>query len=277
MRAAFIVAILILGVQIPQLAFASQEPGRIGLSKLHSTMPAADTPEEAQMWNRVSRAEKIKEKGKLALEYLKKFPAGAFAPYCHGIMAMYYQENNDQDKFIQHAEKALEDLPDEVNLLVSLSMAYAEKQQPEPAIQRGTTALAVLPTIPKPEQMSAEKWEEERVGIEADANYGAGVGYLFKAFNSPGNSVLMDAATEHLEKAVALKPRNENAQFRLGFAYQLSKDLDNAILCFARAASLKGPNSSTARAYLEKAYQSKHGNTRGLDKLIAEQRKLFDK
>ena len=253
------------------------QPGRIGGVQRQDVLAIEGaSPSETDAWDKISRAEDVKKKGELALEYLKKYPQGVFVPYVHGILAMLYEEKNDTDRFIEHAELSLKSLPDEVNLLASLSVKYAEKQMPNEAIQYGEAALSILPTAQRPEAVSVERWEEIRVLLTSDAHYGVGTGYLFRAFNSPGNAQLMTTATDHLVKSVEKKPSGQAAQFRLGFAYDLQNQPEKAIPCYASAAALKGPNAGAARQYLENAYQKVHGNTKGVDKLISQEKKRLE-
>lgn len=231
---------------------------------------------EMDAWEKINRMSDIDKKGKEALAYLEKYPEGAYLPYVHGILAMYYQEKKDDDRFIEHAELSVKSLPDEVNLLAALSVTYAEKQQPDPAIKHGRVALAILPTAAAPQGMSAERWEGIRSKLTADSHYGAGTGYLFKAYNQGGADYLMTPAMQHLQEATRLDPTNEAAQFYLGFGYQLKEDLEKAIPCYAKAAALEGSNRALAKQQLEQAYQKVHGNTKGVDKLIDEQKKLFE-
>jgi len=234
------------------------------------------SPGEADAWEKINRMTDIDNKGKEALEYLEKYPEGAYLPYVHGILAMYYQSKEDEARFIEHAELALQSLPDEVNLLAALSVTYAEKQKPDPAIKYGKTALAILPTAGAPQGMSTTKWEEIRTKLIADCNYGAGTGYLFKAFNLGGADYLMTPAMNHLQEATRLDPVNQASQFYLGFGYELKEDFESAIPCYAKAAALKGKNTALAKQQLENAYKKVHGNTKGVDKLISEQKKLFE-
>jgi len=225
------------------------------------------------LFNRTATTEK---KGEEALKYLEKFPEGAYVPYVHGILAMYYQEKKDEERFIEHAEIAVHSLSDEVNLLAALSVTYAEKQQPDPAIKYGKTALAMLPTKAAPEGMAPAKWEEIRSKLTADSHYGTGTGYLFKAFNLGGADYLITPAFQHLQEATRLDPTIQAAQFYLGFAYQLKEDFESAIPCYAKAAALKGSNTALAKQQLEQAYENVHGDTKGVNKLISEQKKIFE-
>src|SRR5690606_5952134 len=227
--------------------------------------------EEMEAWGKVNQASAIEEKGRLAEDYLERFPNGGYAPYAHEILAFYYQSKDDMDQFFSHADQALAELPDEPVLLVNVSVAAAERQKADMAIERGERALQIIPTTQPPSQIGAAQWNEEKESLMSEAHYGVGTGYLLKAYNDRENRQLMESATTHLEQAVRLNPTDERAHFRLGFAYQIQQNLEQAVLSYARAAAIQGPNSAMARSYLEKAYEAVYGNTQGVDKLIQEQ------
>ena len=86
----------------------------------------------------------------------------------------------------------------------------------------------------------------------------------------------MTPAMQHLQEATRLDPVNQAAQFYLGFGYQLQNDLESAIPCYAKAAALEGSNTALAKQQLEQAYKKVHGDTKGVEKLISEQKKLFE-
>ena len=236
----------------------------------------ASTQKEQQAWQNVTNALDMKVKAKAAEDYLLDYPEGVFAPYCHEILAVYARQNNDLKSFYDHGEKAVAQLPDSVALLASLSAAYADEMKPAPAIEKGRRALELLPTMERPPEYLPETWPQRRRMMLCDAHYGLGTALLFQAFNSDNDPKLMAEAIENLVEATQSDPSDERSWFRLGFGYQLKGDIENAALGYARAASLNAPNSFTARQYLEQAYTALHGNTKGMDKFISDQKRYVD-
>ncbi|UCF36442.1 MAG: tetratricopeptide repeat protein [Acidobacteriota bacterium] len=226
-------------------------------------------------WKQISETFDIKKKANLAEKYLKDFPEGGYRPYAHEFIAVAARQANDLDKFFLHAETALKELPDEVGLLVPLSVAMTEKQNPEPAIKHGERALELLPNTAAPEGYTEELWEKQRNLLIADCHYSVGTSYLLKAFNSTSPGAEMKKAMDHLNLAVTMNPQDARSHFRLGFAYQMTKNLEGAVTEFARAAAIGDNLGQMAEVYLEKAYQSLHGNTDGLNDFVKEQAKLL--
>jgi tetratricopeptide (TPR) repeat protein len=85
----------------------------------------------------------------------------------------------------------------------------------------------------------------------------------------------MATAMDHLVKATELLPRDERFRFRLGFAWQLNGEMEKAVLEYARAVALEGPNLALSRQYLDQAYEAVHGNRRNVDRLVAEQKRYL--
>ncbi|MGW8178977.1 MAG: tetratricopeptide repeat protein [bacterium] len=272
----FVSFLILFAISGPILAQATPADSMGGQQRAKVLAIEGASATEMDAWTKINRMSDIESKGEEALKYLKNYPEGVYLPYIHGILAMYYQDKKDEDRFVEHAELAVQSLPDEVNLLTALCVTYAEKQQPDPAIKYGKTALAILPTAASPQGMSTARWEEIRAKLIADANFGTGTGYLFKAYNLGGADYLMTPAMQHLQEATRIDPVNQAAQFYLGFGYQLKEDFESAIPCYAKAAALKGSNTALAKQQLENAYKKVHGDTKGVDKLISEQKKIFE-
>jgi hypothetical protein len=235
------------------------------------------TPLEQDMWQKIESNTSVKERAKGAEEYLKKYPEGAFAPFCHEILAVDAWQREKAKDFLEHGEKAVEVLVNAPALLSSLSAAYADQEPPnaEPAIQHGNRALNVLNGEITPEQPTIGLWTRKPDENLVDAYYGVGTAYLFKAFNEQ-SSKLMTAALDNLVKATEANPYDERSRFRLGFAYQVKGDLDSASIEYARSVALKGANSKTAEQYLAQAYQTIHGDTKGLEEFVKAQEEYFD-
>lgn len=250
-------------------------PGVVTAQAGRPTPGREPSPAEVQAWNRVNMEFDLKRKGRLAEDYLKQHPEGAFVPYAHEVIAVNALQSSKMDAFFEHAELAVAGLPNEVSLMSALSAAYAEKQEPGPALRHGEAALAILPTMERPAEYSEESWPQRRARFLGDSHYGVGTAYLFNAYQQGSGSPLMAKAMDHLRKAAELVPQDDRVRFRLGFGYQLNGDWENAALEYARVIALGGVNSLAARQYLEQSYQKVHGNTRGLDKFISEQKEYL--
>lgn len=232
--------------------------------------------QEQQMWQTIESRTSVKDRAKGAEEYLDKYPAGAYAPFCHEILAVDAWQREKAKDFIEHAEEAIQVFLDSSALLSALSATYADNEPPvaEPAIRHGERALKILNSEITPEENSVGLWTRRPGEMLADAYYGVGTAYLFKAFNEQ-SSRLMNSALNHLVKATEASPFDQRCRFRLGFAYQVKGDLDSAAIEYARAVALNGANTRTAEQYLAKAYQTIHGDTKGLNEFVKTQEEYF--
>lgn len=208
---------------------------------------------------------------------MRKYPEGAFAPFCHEILAVDAWQREKAKDFIEHGEEAVVVLVNSSALLSGLSAAYADLEPPnaEPAIQHGERALQILKGEVTPEGNTVGLWTRKPDEMLVDAYYGIGTAQLFKAFNEQ-SSALMTSSLASLVKATEANPYDERSRFRLGFAYQVKGDLDSAAIEYARAVVLKGANAKTAEQYLNQAYQTVHGDTKGLKEFVAAQETYFD-
>jgi tetratricopeptide (TPR) repeat protein len=235
------------------------------------------SPEDQEAWREIAGIQDLNQKAELAARYLEGFPAGGYVAYAHAILAAYYEERNRVAEFLDHAEAALRDLPDEAVLLVSLSVAYAEKQQPDPAIVRGERALEILPEMDPPVQFEPEAWEKERRIFSGEAHYAIGTAYLFKAFEGGEDSEFLEQALEHLQLAVDLNPGDPRAHFRLGFGYEMKEEYEKAVVAYARSVAAGDLDSKPAEERLRQTYEKVHGNTVGIEELVYEQREELEK
>ncbi|UCF35686.1 MAG: hypothetical protein JSU96_12700, partial [Acidobacteriota bacterium] len=200
----------------------------------------ANPDREQQGWMKVVTQNDPTKRTRAAEEYLEEFSEGIHAPMAHAL----------------------------------LSIAYAEAQNPGPATRHGEAALAMLPTMMPPLEYDPASWPMLRDGLLVDAYYGAGTAYLFRAFG--GESQHVSKAMAYLTRATEMSPRDERSHLRLGFAHEvLMKNLEEALLEYARAAAANGPNSLKARQHLEQVYQRLYGSNKGMEKLISDQKKIL--
>jgi len=273
--------------QQPQAAPATPQATQPGQTP---TPPAAKPPrvvgqpqtqEELNAWVAIEKAATFEEKGKLAEEFLTKYPDSGLTPFAHQLLAFRYQQENNFDKFAFHAEKTLEELPQNAIMLSVLSAAYAQKGQSDKAIDRAQKCLQVLVQATKPPQLGDGEWMLQKDQLAADAHYALGVAYVTKYQQAPSPSGQPDAnlakAVEELTMAVELDPSHDRAYYHLGFAFAKQNKADKAIENYARAVALGGIAQNLAREQLQRVYQFVYKNTDGLEQAIATQKAYVEK
>jgi tetratricopeptide (TPR) repeat protein len=238
--------------------------------------------EEFDAWIAIEQAPAFEEKARLAQGFLDRFPESGLTPFAHQILALSYQQANDRDRFIYHSEKTLEDLPDNVLILTHLAIAYAQKQEPDKAMNRAQEGLNVLSQMERPAQLTEAQWVQQKDQLTADAHYAIGVAYMDR-FNHLAEEAQttddpnLQKAAENFEKSIDFDPAHDRAYYHLGFVYAKKSDADNALTNYARAVVVGGVASAPARDQLTRVYEFVHKNTDGLEQLLSEQREYVQK
>jgi tetratricopeptide (TPR) repeat protein len=232
--------------------------------------------EELDAWIAIERAATLDEKGQLAESFLTRFPESGLTPYAHQLLALRYQEENNYEKFVLHAEKTLEDLPGNFLILSTLAAAYAQKDQSDKAIDRAERSLAALVSAQRPPMLSEAEWMVQREQISADAHYALGSAYVSRHQKAPAAKGTDDAnlkkAVEELQQATTLDPTHDRAYYHLGFAFARQDDAEKALEAYARAVAIGGVARQLAREQLEKVYQFVYQNTDGLEQVVEQQK-----
>ncbi len=235
------------------------------------------TEAEKQAWTEIEQAATIKEKAELAKKFLQNYPDSGLTPFAQQLLAFSYQQANDFQNFVLEGEKTLEELPNNPLLLTNLAVAYAQKNEPDKAIDRAQKALQLIGLMQKPNFVSPGQWAQQTDQLQADAHYALGLSYvdqyvrLDNKQQVPTAPVLAQAA-EQLEEAVKLDPGHDRSYYHLGFVYAKHNKGIDSINCYARAVALNGIAAAPARVPLEKVYKAVHKNTDGVDAVIAKQR-----
>ena len=270
--------------QAPPAAPQATTPGQAAQTppaKPPRVVGQPQTQEEMTAWTAIEKATTFEEKAKLAEDFLTKFPDSGLTPFAHQLLAFHYQQQNDFDKFALHAEKTLEDLPQNPIILSSLAAAYAQKGQSDKAIDKAQKCLQAMQNMPKPPQFGDGEWMLQKDQLAADAHYAIGVANVTKYQQAPAAGGQPNAnlatAVEELTKAVELDPSHDRAYYHLGFAYAKQNNGEKAIESYARAVALGGIAQNLARDQLQRVYQFVYKNTEGLEQAIATQRQYVEK
>jgi tetratricopeptide (TPR) repeat protein len=181
-----------------------------------------------------------------------------------------YQQLNDAPKTIEFAEKALDQDPENLLTLLTLSSVLAERppaeeKAKEEAMKRaeetGKKALTkVVQLIQSP--MAAQMPADQKASLESTAHQTLGLVYI--------NQKKFGDAQKEYTAAVTAKKDDPVSYFRLGLAYAQDKPpkVDEALEALAKAAYLKGVTEAQALDVLKQLYQAKKKSLDGLDQFI---------
>ena len=248
-----------------------QQEGQEGVpAKPPRVVGQAQTKEEFDAWSVIEKTEDFKEKAQLNLNFLQEHPDSGLTPLAHQFLALAYQQENNYEKFVEHGEKAVAELPTSYVLMIELAVGYAERGAPDQALSRGQQGLDLSSTATKPAQLTTTDFMSKRDGLQADANYAIGLTRLHQSLKGGSTKdELVQQARVHLEKAIDLDPNHERAYLRLGRVYLTQKNADQALDAFARAVAVGGMTQEIAQGQLEQLYTYIHKKTDGMDETVA--------
>ena len=186
--------------------------------------------------------------------------------YYQSIMT-YYQQLNDAAKTIEYAEKALDQDPEDLVSLLTLSGVLSERpptdektkeEQMKRVLDLGKKAEAKVTALVS--AAGAQMREEQKSGLVSSVHQTLGLAnFHLKKWG--------DSQKEYLA-AIAAKKDDPVSYYRLGLAYIQDKKVDPALDALAKSVFLKGPTEPESRDLLQKLYEAKNKNTTGIDDFV---------
>ena len=225
-------------------------------------------PQSEEQFNAWSELEAAtpEDKAQLAQQFLETFPESGMVPVAHQILALHYLEQNETDRFIQHAEQSLMEIKTGSNsavILTALARSYAQKGSISKAIEKGKEGLQLIQMLQKPPESPPLQWNLQKAQLQAEVNYALGFAYLYAfvqqgGLTSPDTDPDLHQAIKNLEQCVELDPGHGLAYYYLGDSWVRKNDAENALKNFARASALEPSIASAARQDLDKIYKYLH-------------------
>ncbi len=202
---------------------AGQQPTQPGAQP--SAQPAAPKmdPAEEKAYQDFSNVKPTDIQGTISAgeDFLKKYPSSAYAGGVYSRLTRAYMAANDSDKMIPAGEKALQFDPKNVDVLSLMAYALPRTYRSDQlgaadklteSEKDAQQALSLLPTLPKPPNMTDEQFAATKSSEEAACHSGLGLDDLYQN-NVPG-------MVSELEQAVKLEATPDPIdQFLLGVAY----------------------------------------------------------
>ncbi len=233
----------------------------------------AQTQEELDSWNAVDSASELQEKESLARRFLADYPESGLTPYIHYSLATAYRRANQNDQFVEAAEKALQELSlPEVSS--DLAFLYAETGRGDKAVERARQTLDALGRMETPRNTAAADWAKACHRARGNATYALGRVELDRSMSLKGDEARdsLAKAAAYLEESIREDPENPYPAFRLGQALTNLGRLEEAIESYARAASVGGVIEPYARQKLTEIYKYMHRDLKELEPVVQKQR-----
>lgn len=223
---------------------------------LQGAPPPVSAEEEAafKTYNDIPLTDGAK-KNQAALDLLQKYPQSRYAAQVYSWQVKYYFSVGEIDKMEEVGDKELAMAPNDAQTLAIMGSALPRKMNastPDPAKrlakaeQFSQKALELIPTFPKPDNMTDEVFTQAKNQTSAMAYSGLGL----VAFR---RGKFADAIP-HLEKAVQLDPQPDPVNYYLlGICNEKTSHYDDAVADFTKCSDMPGGLQATCKTNIDEA------------------------
>jgi hypothetical protein len=204
---------------------------------------------QATMLEIVYKTAAAGDRAALAERFFNAFPDSQYAASTESMAAGAYGQQKDFAKMTAAAQKVLAVSPDTPDMLILLADYYSEKgEQLDEAEKDAKKAIDVLPTAPKPENVSDADWSAQ-VRMKTGLAWSADGQVLVNRKNYTGAEAAFQKAGPLLKSDANAYARN---QYRLGYTYALEHKTPEARAALTEAASTNTPYRALAQDTLAK-------------------------
>jgi len=223
---------------------------------LESTPPPVSAEEDAafKAFNEASNDDAAK-KDQAGVDFVQKYPQSRYAAQVYSWQVKYYYSKNQIDKMEAAADKELALFPNDAQTLAIVGSVLPRAMNastPEPqkrlakAQEYSQKALDLLPTYPKPDNMTDEAFTKAKNLTSAMAYSGLGL----VAFR---RGQFADAIP-HFQKAVQLDPQPDPVNFYLlGICNEKTSHFDEAVTDFSKCSDIPGGLQATCKTNIDEA------------------------
>ena len=187
--------------------------------------------------------------------FVQKYPQSRYLPPIYSALTISYLQTNQVQKMLAVGEKEVQLTPNDVTTLAILAQTISRvtssntpdaAKQLDKAASYAKKAIEIVPTLPKPENLTDEAFSAAKNQTLATAHSGLGL-VLVKQGKSG------DAIPE-LEQAVKMDPNPDPVNFYvLGIANKSASHFDDAVTAFTKCAAMPGGMQATCKAQAEDA------------------------
>ncbi len=223
---------------------------------LDSTAPPVNAEEDAAMKAfRDLPLTDVDKKDQAGESFLQKYPQSRYRTEVYGWLVRGYWSQGQVDKLEAAGDKELELNPNDVQTLAIIGSSLPRamnastpnpQQRLDKAEQYSKKALELLPTLPKPSDLTDENFMKAKDQTSALAYSGLGlVAFRRKKFAE---------AIPDFEQAVKLDPTPDPVNFYLlGVSSQQTAHYDDAVAAFTKCATIPGGMQGTCKSSAEEA------------------------
>jgi tetratricopeptide (TPR) repeat protein len=195
------------------------------------------------------------KKDQASADFLQKYPQSRYRAEIYSWQVRYYFSKGQIDKMEASADKELEQAPNDAQTLAIVGSALPRAMNantPEPqkrlakAEQYSQKALDLLPTLPKPDNMTDEAFKKAKDMTSALAYSGLGaVAFRRGKFAD---------AIPHFEKAVQLDPQPDPVNYYLlGLCNEKASHFDDAVTAFTKCSDIPSGLQAACKSGIDEA------------------------
>jgi tetratricopeptide (TPR) repeat protein len=246
--------------QPPAQADKDKQPSPPPLSM--DNVPAA-TPEEESAYKAVQQTNDANKKTQLAEEFLQKYPQSRYRPTMYQALVSGYFQMQQVPKLLDAGEKEIEMNPNDAPVLAVMAQTLARTynaKAPDAAKQLDKAelyskrAIEVTPTLPKPENLTDEAFNNAKNDTLVMAHGGLGLVYIRRGKFSE--------AIPELEQSVRADNHPDPDPvnyYLLGVADKQTSHFEAAAVAFSKCAAVPSSLQATCKNNAEEA--KKQGST----------------
>jgi tetratricopeptide (TPR) repeat protein len=245
----------------PAQADKDKQPNPAPLSMDNVAAPAS--PEEESASKAVQQATDPNKKTQLAEEFLQKYPQSRYRPMMYQRLVSGYFATQQVPKLLDAGEKEIEMNPNDAPVLAVIAQTLARTynaKAPDAAKQLDKAelyskrAIEITPTLPKPENLTEEAFNNAKNDTLVMAHGGLGLVYIRR-----GKFTEAIPELEQSVKADTHPDPDPVNYYLLGVADKQTSHFDAAAAAFSKCAAVQSSLQATCKSGAEDA--KKQGST----------------
>ena len=245
----------------PAQADKDKQPNPAPLSM--DTIAAPASPEEESASKAVQQATDPNKKTQLAEEFLQKYPHSRYRPMMYKMLVSGYFATQQVPKLLDAGEKEIEMNPNDAPVLAVIAQTLARtynakspdaSKQLDKAELYSKRAIEITPTLPKPENLTEEAFNNAKNDTLVMAHGGLGLVYIRRGKFSEAIPEL-----EQSVKADTHADPDPVNYYLLGIADKQTSHYEAAAAAFSKCATAQSSLQAACKSSAEEA--KKQGST----------------
>ena len=241
----------------PTAADKDKQPSPAPLSMDNAPAPAPATPEEESASKAVQQATDPNKKIQLAEDFLQKYPQSRYRPTMYQALVSGYFATQQVPKMLEAGEKEVEINPNDAPVLAVMGQALARTynaKAPDAAKQLDKAelyskrAIEITPTLPKPETLTEEAFNNAKNDTLVMAHSGLGLVYIRRGKFSEAIPEL-----EQSVKADTHPDPDPVNYYLLGVADKQTSHFEAAAAAFSKCAAVQSTLQAACKSSAEEA------------------------